>query len=375
MPDELSNSGRRVWNRIYLAFGVGRAVRETFDFKKLAIAALGLALLQAGWSLLDRLVPSSIGITPSLFNLPFSAMTPPPAGFGPADYLRHALFRLSEPARVLIAPLSAIVEPGGGGIQIVHSFARLLWLFVLWGFCGGAIARIAIIRFATMRTTRLIDAVRFAWHSARPLVLASLCPVIGLAFCACLAAAFGLLYWIPTAGPIAAGATLFVPLALGLLMTLMVAGLVLGWPLLHAAIAGGADDSLDALSRIFGYVNQRLGPFALLITLAGILGVPGLALVDFFAWGVVRLTHWSLGLVAPAAVDAAFALSPTTATGVTHSFWLALVHMFAHAWVYAYFWTVAAYLYLWLRHDVDGQSMTDFDEATRVPPAPIAPPE
>ena len=48
---------------------------------------------------------------------------------------------------------------------------------------------------------------------------------------------------------------------LGLVMTLLVAGLVAGWPLLHAAMAGGAEDALDALSRTFGYLNQRLGPF------------------------------------------------------------------------------------------------------------------
>ncbi len=42
-------------------------------------------------------------------------------------------------------------------------------------------------------------------------------------------------------------------------MTLFMAGLVAGWPLLQAATAGGAEDALDALSRIFGYLNQRFG--------------------------------------------------------------------------------------------------------------------
>ena len=38
---------------------------------------------------------------------------------------------------------------------------------------------------------KLIDAVRFALQSAGPLILAPLCPLIGLAFCSATGAAFG----------------------------------------------------------------------------------------------------------------------------------------------------------------------------------------
>ena len=61
--------------------------------------------------------------------------------------------------------------------------------------------------------------------------------MLGLAFCAAVMAAFGLLYRLPVVGPALAGILLIFPLALGLVMTLLVAGLVAGWPLLHAAVA------------------------------------------------------------------------------------------------------------------------------------------
>jgi hypothetical protein len=160
-------------------------------------------------------------------------------------------------------------------------------------------------------------------------------------------------------------------------MTLFVAGLVAGWPLLHAAVAGGAEDSLDALSRIFGYVNQRLGPLAALVGLAWIEGMLGLAVVDLLTWGVIRVTYWSLGLTGPAAVIAAFFGSPELSSGAiagaTHGFWLGLVRLLAHAWVYSFFWTVAAYLYLWLRQDVDGQPMTEIEPAASSIQAPVPP--
>lgn len=162
-----------------------------------------------------------------------------------------------------------------------------------------------------------------------------------------------------------AGALLIVPLTAGLVMTLFMAGLVIGWPLLHAAIAGGAEDSLDALSRTFGYVNQRLGSIAALVGLAWLEGMLGLVVVDLLILGVIRLTHWSLALTGPALVTDAFFGSPEIPSGAiagaTHGFWLGLLRLFAHAWVYSFFWTVAAYLYLWLRQDVDGQPMTEIE--------------
>ena len=123
-------------------------------------------------------------------------------------------------------------------------------------------------------------------------------------------AAFGLLYWLPAVGPALAGALLIVPLTAGLVMTLFMAGLVIGWPLLHAAIAGGAEDSLDALSRTFGYVNQRLGSIAALVGLAWLEGMLGLVVVDLLILGVIRLTHWSLALTGPALVTVPFSDHP-----------------------------------------------------------------
>ena len=77
-------------------------------------------------------------------------------------------------------------------------------------------------------------------------------------------------------------------------MTLLIAALAAGWPLLQAATAGGAEDALDALSRIFGYLNQRLGSYVALVALAWLGGLLGLALIDLLTSGVIRLTYWSL---------------------------------------------------------------------------------
>jgi len=169
---------------------------------------------------------------------------------------------------------------------------------------------------------------------------------------------FGLLYRIPSVGPALAGIGLIFPLVAGLVMALLVAGLAAGWPLLQAAIAGGAEDALDAMSRIFGYLNQRLGSFVALVALAWLLGAFGLALIDLLTSGVIHMTRWTLALTAPPkALEPFFDASvpsPASVAGSAHAFWLGFVRLFGRAWVFSYFWTAAAYTYLWLRHEVDG---------------------
>jgi len=73
-----------------------------------------------------------------------------------------------------------------------------------------------------------------------------------------------------------------------------VAALVAGWPFFHAALASGADDSLDALSRTYSYLSQRLILFAVGLAIACVAGLVGLTLVDWLAFGVLRVTRWSL---------------------------------------------------------------------------------
>ena len=44
-----------------------------------------------------------------------------------------------------------------------------------------------------------------------------------------------------------------------------------------------------------------------------------------------------------------------------------MVNLVAHGWAYSFFWTAAALIYLWLRHDVDGTPWEEIDPPT-IPP-------
>jgi hypothetical protein len=359
VPDEFSIPERRQLVRLFPALRLFGAIRLAFDLRKLLIAALGLAIFQSGWTLLDQLVPAAADTTPALFAPSLAWKGPSEPGFWSSETLAELHYRLSEPFRLLATPLFALLEPGTGWLRMLHAISSVIWLIVVWGICGGAIARIAIVQAARQRQTSTTAALRFALAKSGPLIMAPLCPLFGVAFLAVICAGFGLLYRVPWVGPTLAGIGLVFPLAAGLVMTLFVASLVAGWPLLHAATASGADDALDAMSRIFGYLNQRIGSYLVLVALAWLMGMLGLTLIDVLTAGVIRLTHWSLGLTAPIAVTESFFGTPATSSsptiaGATHAFWLGLVRLIAHGWVFSFFWTAAAYVYLWLRQEIDG---------------------
>jgi hypothetical protein len=336
------------------------AVRMAFDGRKLIIAAAGILLLQLGWSLLHLAFPDSVEVTPDVLPRGAAART--------ADDLAWStdvsVERLIKPASNLTTPLFALLDPGSRGLAMLHALLGIAWLLVVWGYCGGAIARIAAIREARSQQTGIVEAVRFAWRSGPSLILAPVYPLVALAFCTLPGLVLGLLYRIP-AGPAIAGVLLFIPLLAGLVMTLLVAALVAGWPLFHAALAAGADDALDALSRTYSYLNQRLILVAVGVAIAGAAGLAGLELVDWLAGGVLRMTRWSLSLDGPPSqISALFGRGPLaegTAAAASHRFWLGAVRLLAEAWVYSYFWSAATLLYLWIRHEVDGTPTTVID--------------
>src|SRR5271170_4270772 len=177
VPEEVSILDRRTLTRLFPAFRLIGAIRQAFDLRKLIIAALGLALFQPGWSLLDQFVAqpaetTRAAITSSVPQLSFSE-----PGFWSWDNLASLHVRLSEPFRVFATLLFAFVDPGSGGFRALHALLSLIWFIVVWGICGGAIARIAIVQVASLRPMSVAQALRFAGSNARALLIAPLCPL------------------------------------------------------------------------------------------------------------------------------------------------------------------------------------------------------
>jgi hypothetical protein len=229
-----------------------------------------------------------------------------------------------------------------------------LWAVTVWGIFGGAIGRIAAVQLASDGRPGIGSALRFALRKSGSLIGAPLTPMVAVAAFSAFLAAFGLIYRIPGGiGPTVAAFLGFVPMLVGLVMALVLLGLAVGWPLMHATVATEGEDAADALSRSYSYVNQRFVRYLAHVGFAWAVGTLGLFAVILVARVVVGLVRWGVGLGAPGSVD-----SPELARTVD-TFWVALVAWLAHGWIYSYFWSATSIIYRILRRDVDGADWYD----------------
>ena len=329
--------------------------------KALVLAVLGLGLMAAGWDLLDRIFPASAGITPTVFELREL--------IGP-DSLQTVPWFLTEPLRLITAPFFATFDLPDDLASSFHALLACLWVILVWGLAGGAIARIVVVKLAKDERVGLRESLLFAVRKALPLIATPIVPLLGVAIVAAPIAAFSLLYRLPGPwGSTIAGLFAFLPLLGGLLLTLILLGLAVGWPLMQASVAAESEDGFDAMSRSYAYIHQRPWHFIAYILLAFAIGCAGLVFVDVFARLVVHLTAWSLSLAGSRrSVETFYVLGFNDAAPPdfsTHKFWLGLIAALVRGWVYSAFWTAAAIIYLLLRKDVDGTPITEIAHTSR----------
>jgi hypothetical protein len=157
-------------------------------------------------------------------------------------------------------------------------------------------------------------------------------------------------------------------LLLGLVTTILLLGLLFGWPLMWPTIAAEESDAFDALSRSYAYVYQRPLHLVFYAFVASVLGIAAIVLVSVFADAVIYFSRlsvaWGMGEARTSAVFAveeatgdAAALAPTGAKLIR--FWEGLVRTAQLAFAFAFFWASAAATYLLLRRQVDAADMDE----------------
>ena len=90
-------------------------------------------------------------------------------------------------------------------------------------------------------------------------------------------------------------AALIWPLVLagGFVMTVLLFGVLLGWPLMWATISVEGTDSFDALNRTYAYVFQRPLRYFFYVIVAAVIGWLGWFVVENFAASVIWLASWA----------------------------------------------------------------------------------
>jgi hypothetical protein len=363
------------------------AVRSSLSLSKILIGTVGLLLVRGGLGVLSTAAswPGGAGVElGDLEGLVDRGPLPIPWEAAPLGELSA---RLGEPMLLIPRLLRFVFESRPGTWQTLAGLVALLWVLLVWGLAGGAIARITLVASAGKGTLGLIGAIRFAVPRLGTLVAAPLevLLLVALALGGC--AGYGLVCWLPFGiGELLGSLFLFLPLLLGLLILLLLAFLAAGWPLLHASIAAETADALDALSRAFGYIRYRLPKFVGMVAIVWAMGVPTLMVVEAVPAAWLRITSWGLALTAPASAGTAPGSLGGAAEPGFHlaaalrAFWLSAPEQLVQGWIYSYTWTSFAIIYLVLRSDVDGTPWSELSgparsPADRSPPQPPPPPQ
>ncbi len=332
---------------------VARGVAIASDARCVILAALGLAALRSGWAALA----GAMGRVPWLGAMAAADMP----GLDAVSHPGTLFASVARSVTGLFTPFLALFGADLPAWDRLEAALACLWLVLVWGLFGTAIARVAVVRAARGERVGLVAALRFSLTRIGATIAAPLAPILVAILIGLLGAAVGLLDRLPgSLGRSAATILAFVPLVVGLLDAVILLGLALAWPLMIATVAAEGEDFFDAISRSYSYVNQRTARYAALLLLGLVVGAIGLTVVAVFVITALGLADWSASLGAPR--DGGFRfLDPSSVDRAglpsVALFWSGAVEFLAAGWIYSYFWTASAINYLLLRLDVDGADL------------------
>jgi hypothetical protein len=401
------------WNESFRWLLLLRAVRIALLARVMILGALGLVVTTLGWWAIDYVVSASQDpvvqsaewqrtVSDWLWNASpeFSIVSSAQS----ADAMfRQVLSGLAE------APVSLWLFLTRPFINIFHGdltpvgflyFALCgIWELLVWGLFGGAIARIAALKFTRDEAPDLPGALK---HSIGKITSYSMAPLLALAGAAVFGLQLVVLGWIMRLDVLAVVAGFAWPFALmlGLLMAILLIGALVGWPLMWATVAVEGTDAFDALSRSYAYTYQR--PLRLLwyVLLAVILAAVSMFIVKLFATSAIALGNWSVSwgldqesyreIVAPRPIEINEAVGNDVAISVATvndegpvfanrapaepvkeltgtkwlaaeaiQFWKSLLGALAAGYQAGFIFVAAVGVYLLLRKDIDGAEMDE----------------
>ncbi len=264
----------------------------------------------------------------------------------------------------LSAPMMAMFALDASVSDVAVMLLAAVGSLAIWAFFGGAMARIAAVQLTCDEHVGLVAALRFACQKWLSLFAAPLIPACGIV-------AAGVPLWVlglllrSGVGMFLASLVWPVALIFGAVMALLALGLLFAWPLMWATIATEGSDSFDAISRAYAYLFQRPVHFLFYVIVATLLAWLGWLVVGTIASGVVGMAYWSASWGSGQAVVSTITPRVSDLAGIERAgaviirFWATAAKSLGVGFVYGFFWSGAAAVYLLLRRDVDATEMDE----------------
>lgn len=367
------------WSQVFPWLSLVRVFRIAISARVLALAAAGVLITATGWAIIGSIFVDDTTSTPRcglLAGCPWKAVieTVPDHPSLPAVDPRDSIQPLARDWRIhnpIIAPWQMLTTPPLAGLvetgQPIKSVASLLLCGLLsvatWAFFGAAICRIAAVQLAAEEQVGLAAALRYACRKWPAYCAAPLFPVAAVLLAALPVLVLG---WFmnANAGLLLGGLLWPLVLVAGLLMTILLLGVLFGWPLMWATISTEGTDSFDALSRSYAYTFQRPLNYLFYAFVAGLIGWLGWIFVQNFAAAVIWMGYWAAGWGCgndqiTAVMNHAEIEGIGSFGAMLIRFWTGCVKLLAVGFLFSYFWSASAGIYLLLRRDVDATEMDE----------------
>jgi hypothetical protein len=363
------NAVRKVaWSELFPWLILFRCFSRAIGFRVLMLSTIGLGLTLVGWSFLAAIFhqgePRVVwqAATSLVPNRPQLGLLSPGRAAEAWSYPAVVPFvgtwqQLSQPA-IDVFYLATTAK------GVVHLLLAGLWALAVWSVCGGAVTRTVAVDLACGERVSWNKLVSFVATRFRAYFAAPLIPLLVVAAVTAGSALFGLLLradWTT----VVAGLLWPCLLLAWAAMTLLLIGLLFGWPLMFPTISVEGMDSFDALSRSNNYTFHRPLHYLFYALVASLLGLLGWWLVSNLAATIIYLPFWaaSWGSGEPRITAIVQPASELSATGKLGAgiiwFWVFCVKLVALGFLNSYFWTASTAIYYLLRRDVDATEMDE----------------
>ncbi|MCH5376798.1 MAG: hypothetical protein JJ992_22760, partial [Planctomycetes bacterium] len=264
------------WLIIFRTFGLAISMPVLF------LATMGAVLTPLGWRLSEAcFIQSETYESDAAFARVLEANRHWPSQAVPNDgrypeSIAEVLYtqpNLVEPVfRRFTDPLARLFTAPWNLRQAGYYLIGTFWMLLIWGFYGGTISRMAIVKLGREEQISISEAMRFARRKLGSYVGSPLFPLFGVVMLGLPIYLLGLLMRLDT-GVLIAGLLWFLVVLGGLAITVLLLGLLFGWPLMWGVISSEQHgDAFEAFSRSYSYTFGRPLHYLFYAVLATVFG-------------------------------------------------------------------------------------------------------
>jgi hypothetical protein len=305
MAEQLPKTRELPWSEWFPWLILVRSVRVALMARVIILATIGLIAMTLGWRAIGWVFPVSgdtviqewhkdagqwLWDQSREFAITLSAQSAKDLFVSATDSLPEAPISIwlhfTRPFRDMFSK-----ELTAAGF--LHLLLCAIWELLVWAVAGGAITRIAALKLTRNEAPGFVAALKYALgkiisYSAAPLIALAGASVFWVQLMV-----VGLLMQVDVLAMVAGLAWPFV-LLLGLLMSILLLGALVGWPLMWATVSVEGTDAFDALSRSYAYTYQRPWRMLWYVLFAAFLAAVSMFVVKLFAASAIALGDWSV---------------------------------------------------------------------------------